>query len=90
MKYILFLLMIAGCKEHTCPPPVSVITHYDTVKVPQIDTLVVIQRFDSIPTPKRDSSEPYMTWGMTETRPMELFKDGKRRDTIWQDIPVYY
>lgn len=90
MKYILILLLFVSCKEHVCPPPTKMAIYYDTVIKPVIDTLVIMQAYDTLPEPIPDSAN----WGMilpgsSETRPCELFKDGKRSDTIYRHTIIY-
>jgi hypothetical protein len=81
-KYISILFLLTACNDHVCPPPFKVRTNYDTVMVPRIDTLVIIQTYDSVPVPSDTSSSFYIRWGGWEEAPGSLFKDGKRIDTI--------
>lgn len=88
MKRILpFLLILAACQQHTCPPPTKIITHYDTVERQRIDTLVIIQSYDSIPKP---ADNIWLRSGGYEMRPEPLFRDGKRADTIYRNTIIYY
>jgi hypothetical protein len=90
MKYIALLLLLS-C-NHVCPPQTKTITNYTTVVKRLIDTLVIIQTYDSVPEPKLDTSGFYgfyLNSGWEET-PFELFKDGKRTDTIRKHTIIYY
>lgn len=84
MKYSLIFLLFA-C-NHKCPSPTRVVTKYVEVVVPRIDTLVVIQTYDSV----RRNPNDMMYLSGTETGPTELFKDGKRSDTIYKNTKIYY
>lgn len=92
MKYLALLLLFASCKEHVCPPPTKLVTHYDTVIRQRVDTLVIIQTYDSIPEPAVDTSNGliFLRSGGWEMGPSELFKDGKRSDTIRRTTAIYY
>lgn len=86
------ILLITACKPHVCPPTTKVVTHYDTIVKPRIDTLVIIQTYDSVPEPPIDTSMLYfpVQGGGWEMQPLELFKDGKRTDTIKRHTIIYY
>lgn len=87
MKYTLLLLLFS-CKQHLCPPTTRTITKYIQVEKQRVDTLVLIQTYDSI---KRSENGDYIMMKLyDETRPSELFKDGKRCDTIYRSTAVYY
>lgn len=100
LNVIFIVFFFYSCKQHVCPPPTIIITKTDTVVRPIIDTLVIIQTYDSVPEPKLDTiSKVYMNnkieqnWlrpGGWYTQPAELFKDGKRCDTIWRHTIIYY
>lgn len=85
MKYSILLLLLFAC-NHNCPPPTRVITKYVEVIVPRIDTLVIIQTYDSVP--RNPNAMMYISG--TESGPGELFKDGKRSDTIYKNTIIYY
>lgn len=84
MKYLSLFLLLA-C-NHVCPPTTKVVTHYNTVIEPRVDTLVIIQTYDSVPYPGPDA---LLLKYYDETRPIELFKDGKRSDTIYRRETIY-
>lgn len=96
MKYLLILFLLA-C-NYGYPPTTKIITHYDTVVRQRIDTLVVIQTYDTIfrgISPGLDSFVRetgclfFITEGSREERPFPLFKDGKRSDTIRKHTMIY-
>lgn len=90
MKYLLTLLLFVACKPHNCPPSTKMAIYYDTVITPVIDTLVIIQTYDTLPELKKDSAHWHIILpGSRELRPFELFKDGKRSDTIYRHTIVY-
>lgn len=88
MKYIALFFLFA-C-NHVCPPPVKIVTHYDTIGYPVIDTLVIIQTYD---TAERITiyDTGFIRFGGSswEMRPTKLFKDGKRCDTIYKNTTIY-
>lgn len=91
MKQYIFLLLFIGasCKPHVCPPVEKVITVTNTEYKPRVDTLVVIETTKRFPYPDTTSGF-YTLGGSLETQPTELFKDGKRRDTIYKETWEYY
>lgn len=89
MKYLPLLFLFA-CKQHICPPPTKMAIYYDTVIKPVIDTLVIMQTYDTLPEPIPDSAHWYVILpGSRELGPIELFKDGKRSDTIYRHTTIY-
>jgi hypothetical protein len=92
MKYLIPLLLLFSCKErelkpppHRCTPSMHTI-EYRTEYVPMIDTLVIIQTYDTLPAPKDSFATRNLGW---ETSPMYLFSDGKRSDTIKRHTIIY-
>lgn len=86
--FVCISLFTMSCKrkpKHKCLPPKIYVTDYKTVFVPQIDTLVIIQTYDTVPYPK---DRTMLNMGY-EVAPIVLFKDGKRSDTIERYTRVY-
>jgi hypothetical protein len=54
---------------------------------PIIDTLVIIQTYDTLPKEPDTLGKAIMVGGLTG--PIELFKDGKRSDTMWKNTIIY-
>lgn len=96
--FVLVMIMVCFFYDRRIKPDSKTAKeiHYDTVKVPVIDTLVVMITQDSIDWKQYvkengiDTLEIYAVAGGSEMRPMELFKDGKRSDTIQKHEVIYY
>lgn len=60
--------------------------------IPIHDTLVIIQTYDSLPRPVRDTTKGvlFVLAGGWSMQPIELFKDGKTIDTIRKHEIIYY
>lgn len=54
---------------------------------PIIDTLVIIQTYDTLPKEPDTLGKAIMMGGLTG--PIELFKDGKRSDTMYKNTIIY-
>lgn len=92
MKYLIPLLLLFGCKEkkmklplHICQPSIHTI-EYKTEYVPVIDTLVILQTYDTLPIPPDSFAMRNMGW---QESPMYLFSGGKRSDTIKRHTIIY-
>lgn len=91
MKKLFVLFLLCSCKQHICPLPTKVITRYDSGFKVRIDTLVIIETIDSVPFPITDDTGQFycLNYGYS-VQPNELFKDGKRADTIRRFTIKYY
>lgn len=86
-KIVTIVFLCVSCKQQ-CP---ELIVTKEIQVLRSVDTLVIIQTYDSIPESSIDKkSGMWIKDGGWTMMPRTLFKDGKRTDTIKRHTVIYY